>query len=203
MLCSTEYRDLRCYARGVSHEGDRAQSTLRELEAVTGQTRRASRSMATGFPLIGWGAAWIVGLGALELLDGALQIVVPVLAWVVGMLTSWLPVRTVIRTGVETRMRWAWIVVLLASPFLVNAASPPSFSYGVLLLGGLWGLAMCLYAVATEDRLLIAVSGFGIVMAGVLAGRSLAEPLLWFGISAGVPLLALGVYRVVRGVGRV
>lgn len=155
--------------------------------------------MATGFPMVGWGIVWIVGLGALDLLDGLMRILVAILAWMIGMLLSWLPMRNVIRTGLETRLRWAWVVVLAASPFLVSAAQPASFSHGVLLLGALWGLAMCLYAIATHDPILAVVAGFGIVTAGVLAVPDIPSRLLCFGVSAGLPLLALGIYRVFRG----
>ncbi|MDN5761358.1 MAG: hypothetical protein L0H41_03425 [Microlunatus sp.] len=159
--------------------------------------------MATGFPMVGWGTAWILGLGALDLLDGLMRILVAALAWVIGMLLSWLPMRAMIRTGSETRMRWAWVVVLVASPFLVAAARPASFSHGVLLVGALWGLAMCLYAIATNDPILAVVAGFGIVMAGALAVLDIPSRLLWFGVSAGLPLLALGIHRVCRGGSRV
>jgi hypothetical protein len=141
--------------------------------------------MATGYPMVGWGIAWILGLGALDLLDGTTRIVVTALAWLIGMLLSWLPLRTAIRTGSETRMRGAWVIVLVASPFLVAAAHPADFSHGVLL--------------ATEDQILTVTSGIGIVMAGLLAELDAPNRLLWFGISAGLPLLALGILRVVRG----
>ncbi len=62
---------------------------------------------------------------------------------------------------------------------------------------------MCLYAIATRDRTLTVVAGFGIVMAAVLADVDMPSRLLWFGLSAGLPLLALGIYRVLRGVTRV
>lgn len=159
--------------------------------------------MATGLPMVGWGTAWILGLGALDLLDGLARILVAVLAWTIGMLLSWLPMRAVIRTGSETRMRWAWVVVLVASPFLVAAAQPGSFSHGVLLVGALWGLAMCLYAIATDDPILAVVAGIGIVMAGVLAALDIPSRLLWFGVTAGLPVLALGIYRVFREGSRV
>ncbi len=187
----------------MSHEAERAKNSLRELDELTGSTRRAGRSMATGLPLVGWGAAWILGLGALDLLDGPLRILVAVLAWTVGMVLSWLPVHSVIRTGTETRMRWAWLVVLVASPFLVTAAQPASFTHGVLFLGALWGLAMCLYAIATDDRVLAVVAGSGIVIAAVLADVEIATRLLGFGLCTGLPLLALGISRVRRGVSRV
>jgi hypothetical protein len=187
----------------VSHEADQAENSLRELAGLTGRTRLASRSMATGFPLVGWGTAWIVGLGALDLLDGPMRVVVAVLAWLVGMLLSWLPLRSVIRTGAETRMRWAWVVVLVASPFLVAAAQPASFTHGVLLVSALWGLAMCLYAIATGDQILAVVAGSGIVLAAVLADADSESRLLWYGLGAGLPLLALGTCRVLRGASRV
>jgi hypothetical protein len=187
----------------VSHEADQAESSLRELDGLTGRTRLASRSMATGFPLVGWGTAWILGLGALDLLDGLMRILVAALAWMVGMLLSWLPSRAAIRTGLETRMRWAWLVVLAASPFLVAAAQPASFPHGVLLVAALWGLAMTLYGIATDDRILAVAAGFGIAMAAVLGDVDIPGRLLWFGLSAGLPLLALGICRVLRGVRRV
>jgi hypothetical protein len=186
----------------VLHE-DQAKDSLRELGALTDRTRLASRSMATGFPMVGWGIAWILGLGALDLLDGLTRILVASLAWMIGMLLSWLPLRPVIRTGSQTRMRCAWVVVLAASPFLVTAARPASFTHGVLLLGALWGLVMCLYAIATEDRILAVTAGFGTVMAGMLAAADIPGQLLWYGVSAGIPLLALGICRVLRGVSRV
>lgn len=187
----------------MSHEADHAQSSLRELGALTGRTRQASRSMATGFPLVGWGIAWILGLGALDLLDGPLRILVTAAAWLIGMLLSWLPMRAVIRTGSETRLKRGWVIVLLASPFLVTAAGPASFTHGVFFLSALWGLAMCLYAVATDDRLFAWAAGFGIVTAGVLTASELPNRLTWYGLSAGIPLLALGIHRVVSGTSRV
>ena len=146
-------------------------------------------------PIVGWGVAWVLGLGALDLLDGPARIVVVIGAWVIGMLLSWLPRRAAIRTGTEGRLRVAWVVVLIASPFLVVAAQPPSFSNAMLLLGGLWGLAMCLYGVATRDRGYAFVAGFGTVLAGVLAVPDLTNRLLWYGLGAGVPLIALGIRR--------
>lgn len=187
----------------MSHEADQAQSSLRELDALTDRTRQASRSMATGYPMVGWGFAWIVGLGSLDLLAGPVRIAAAAAAWTVAMLLSWLPMHDVIRTGAEARMRLAWLVVLAASPFLVTAAQPASFTHGVLLLCALWGLAMCLYATATGDRLVGVVAAFGIVVAAVLAGSDQPSRLLLFGLCAGIPLLALGIWRVVRGVRRV
>lgn len=152
--------------------------------------------MATGYPMIGWGIAWLLGLGALDLLSGPARILLVSLAWIIGMLMSWLPIRSVIKTGSETRVRWAWAAVLVSSPFLISAAQPASFAHTVLFLCGLWGLAMCLYAIAVGDRLLVVVTGIGIGMAGVLAAVDIPDRLLWCGVSAGLPMLALGLHRV-------
>lgn len=184
----------------MSHEVDQAESSLRELHALTSRTRLASRSTVTGFPLIGWGAAYAGGLAALELLDGPLRIGLIALAYLFGMAMSWLPTRDVIRTGTKTRMHVAWFVVLFGSPFLVAAARPESFTYATLMLGGLWGLAMCLYGIATDDRIFAMVAGSGTVLAGVLAAPDLAHPLTWFGVGAGLPLLGLGLFRAFQGV---
>ncbi|GAB3927010.1 hypothetical protein GCM10011575_08950 [Microlunatus endophyticus] len=122
---------------------EQAETSLREVRELTLRTRLASRTNATGFPMVGWGITWIFG---------------------------------------------------------VTAAGPASFEHGVLFLGG---LAMCLYAIATKDIVYAVVSGFGIVMAGVQAALGTTTPPLWFGVTAGVPLLALGLQRVFRGGGHV
>ena len=62
---------------------------------------------------------------------------------------------------------------------------------------------MCLYAIATDDRVLAVVAGSGIVIAAVLADVEIATRLLGFGLCTGLPLLALGISRVRRGVSRV
>lgn len=179
----------------MSDDGEDVAKALRELEELGARTRSVSMSMATGLPLIGWGVAWIVSLGALDLLSGAPRVVVVTLAWTIGMALSWLPTRGAVRRGTEARMRWAWLIVLVGSPLLVSAAQPSSMTNVVLLLGALWGLAMCLYAVATGDRLLAFASGIGVVAAGVLAFFDGHPLLLWYGLLGGVALLALGLYR--------
>jgi hypothetical protein len=184
----------------VSHEVDRAEDSLREIQTLTGRTRLASRSMVTGFPLIGWGVAYVVGLGALDLLDGVQRIAVAAVAYLIGIALSWLPTHDVIRTGAEGRLHVAWVVVLIGTPFLIIAARPQSFVYAMLLGVALWGLAMCLYGVATYDPLFAAVAGSGTILAGVLAMPDLTHPLACFGLGAGLPLLALGAVRAARGV---
>lgn len=187
------------YARGVSYELDRAEASLREIGALADRTRRASRSMATGFPLIGWGAAWTAGCAALDLLDGVVRIAVVVLAWVFAMLMSWMPLRAVIRTGVESRMRWAWMAVMVASPFLVAAGQPASMVHLALLLGALWGMAMCLYAITAHDTVFAVVAMFGVVVAGIAGIQEAVPALLLFGLASGLTMLALGIYRVIVG----
>lgn len=152
--------------------------------------------MATGLPLIGWGLAWAGGYPALGLLDGIPRVLATGALWTLAMLLSWLPLRTTIRTGSEKRMRWAWAAVLASSPFLVAAAEPVSTIHVALLLGGLWSLAMCLYAVATADSVYAGVTLFGTAMAGVAASQDLVQPLVLFGLTAGLPLLFVGAQRV-------
>ena len=41
------------------NDAQHAEDALQELDALTGRTRRATRSMSTGLPLVGWGLAWI------------------------------------------------------------------------------------------------------------------------------------------------
>jgi len=211
MLRATKYREPRRnprplewirfsrYAHGVSYEIDRAEASLREIGALADRTRRAGRSMATGFPLVGWGAAWAAGYAALDLLDGVLRITVMILAWAFAMLMTWMPLRTVIRTGVESRMRWAWTAVMIASPFIVSAAQPSSMVHLGLLLGALWSMAMCLYAIATHDTAFAVIAMFGVVLAGVAGAQEALPPLLLFGLASGLILLTLGIYRVIVG----
>lgn len=187
----------------MSNEADEAEQSLRELDALTVRTRRASRSMATGRPLVAWGVAWIIGLAALDLLDGPPRFVVAALAWAAAILVSWLPMRSAIRTGVETRMRWAWVVVLASSPFIVGAARPETSTHALLLIGALWGLAMTLYAVATGDRTFAAAAGAGVVVAGAVSMLDVDDALLWYGVLGGLPLLVLGISRVFREARRV
>ncbi|WP_040164944.1 hypothetical protein [Microbacterium gorillae] len=179
----------------MSDGPEAAQRSLQEIGGLTATTRRASRALSTGLPLVGRGIAWTIGLAALDLLDGPWRIAVVAVAWVLGMTLSWVPARP-IRTGIETRLRWGWGIVLCASPFLVAAAQPATLTHAVLLVGSIWGLAMCLYGVATGDRAFAAVAGFGVVIAGTVALLELPHPLLWYGFAAGVTLLGLGVRRI-------
>ena len=160
----------------------------------------ASRLGVTGFPLVGWGIALIVGLTAIDLLTGVPRVVVAVVAWLIGIVLSWLPLRVLIRTGTEGRVRLAWAAVLIASPFLVSAAHPQSAVHMVLLLAGLWGLAMCLYAIATHDWVFATVAALGVITAGLVAiPGNVPHPLMIIGVVNGVSLLTLGIYRVQYG----
>lgn len=187
----------------MSTEQEDAETLIRELGTLTGRTRSAGRSVATGRPLIGWGIAWMVGCGALDLLTGFARIAVVALAWLAGMAGSWWPARRSIRTGAESRVRWGWLIVLVASPFLVTAAQPPSWVSVTLLLAALWSLAMCLFAVATRDVPYAIASLAGVLMAGVAAVQEQFPPLLLFGLTAGGALLGLGVLRTITGRARV
>lgn len=183
----------------MSQQPEQAEQLIRELGSLTDRARTVGRSKITGVPLLGWGFAFGAGYTALDLLDGGARVVVVLLAWAIGMLGSWLPVRHAIRTASENRIRWGWVVVLGASPFLVAAAQPSTWVHIALFLGGLWGLAMCLYAVATGDRTFAAASIAVIVVAALGAVQNVAPPLALFGLTAGLPLLALGVRRTLLG----
>ncbi|WP_147916307.1 hypothetical protein [Ruania zhangjianzhongii] len=183
----------------MSQDPAQAEQLIRELGSLTDRTRTAGRSLVTGLPLIGWGVAFGAGYTALDLLDGVARLLVLALAWVIGMLCSWLPMRHAIRTGAEGRTRWGWVVVLVASPFLVAAAQPSSWVYIALFLGALWGMAMSLYAVATADVPFAVAGMIVVVVAAVSAVQPLVPELVCFGIGSALPLLIVGVYRTVRG----
>ncbi|MFD2756864.1 hypothetical protein [Gulosibacter faecalis] len=176
-----------------------AEQVLHDLDTLVRRTRAAGRSRATGFPLIGWGFAWMLGYGALDLATGWALWAALTAAWLAGVLLSWLPLRHEVRTGTERRVQLAWFAVLFASPFLVTAAQPPSFTNIALVLGALWSLAMCLGAIATRDVPYAIVAFIGVIVAGVAAATEPAHPLLIFGLAAGAPLLAVGVVRVIVG----
>lgn len=203
MLWETKYpHPIRVRVRIVTHESKQAEQLLAELDALTDRTRASERSVVTGLPLVGWGTAWTAGYPALGLLDGVARISVAVLAWLVAMALSWFPLRASVRTGVEGRMRWAWLVVLAASPFLVAAARPESWTAVGLLLGGLWSLAMCLWAVATRDLPFAIAAFFGTIAAAASASQETVQPLALFGLLAGPPLLGVGIVRVIVGARR-
>lgn len=183
----------------MSPDPEQAERLIRELGSLTDRTRTAGRSITTGLPLIGWGVAFGAGYAALDLLDGVARIVVLALAWCIGMLCSWLPMRHAIRTGAEARTRWGWVVVLVASPFLVAAAQPSHWVYIALFLGALWGMAMSLYAVATADIPFAVASMIVVVVAAVAAVQPFLPQLAFFGVASALPLLTIGAYRTVRG----
>lgn len=180
-------------------DSEDAARALRELDGIAERARSESRSMATGLPLIGWGIAWIVGLGAIDVLTGIPRLIVVVIAWVIAMALSWVPSRRTVKHATDARVRWAWTIVFAASPLLILAADPRSVANGVLLLGALWGLAMCVYAVATGDIAFAIASGVSIVAAGALAALASPPSMLWYGLLGGIALLALGLHRALGG----
>lgn len=191
------WRSLRLV--GMSPDPEQAEQLIRELGTLTDRTRSAGRSITTGLPLTGWGVAFGAGYTALDLLDGPTRIVVLASAWCIGMLCSWLPIRHAIRTGTEARTRWGWVVVLVASPFLVAAAQPPEWEYIALFLGALWGMAMSLYSVATADVPFAVASMIVVVLAALAAVQPYLPQLAFFGVASALTLLTIGTYRLVRG----
>lgn len=187
----------------MSSDPEQAEQLIRELGSLTDRTRTAGRAVTTGLPLIGWGVAFGLGYAALDLLGGVARLLVVGLAWLIGMGCSWLPMRHAIRTGAEGRTRWGWVVVLVASPFLVAAAQPSHWVYLALFLGALWGMAMSLYAVATADIPFAVASMVVVVVAAVAAIQPLLPQLAFFGVGAALPLLTIGVHRTMSGVRRV
>lgn len=180
-------------------DSEDAARALRDLNGIAERARSESRSMVTGLPLIGWGIAWILGLGAIDVFTGAPRLIVVVIAWVIAMTLSWVPWRRTVKHATDTRVRWAWTIVFAASPLLVMAADPRSLANGVLFLGALWGLAMCVYAVATGDTAFAIASGIGVVAAGILAALASPPSILWYGLLGGIALLALGIHRAFGG----
>ena len=186
----------------VSSDPDQAQRVIRELDELRDHTRTTGRSVATGLPLVGWGFAWAVGYSSLELLDGWWRIAAVTAAWLVGMTLSWAPMRSAVRTGTEGRMQAGWIVLMGASPFFIAAAQPASWVHVALLLGALWSLGMALYAIATQDVPYAVTASVGVVAAAVAGIQEAMGPLLLFGLFAGLPLLSVGVMRVIATVRR-
>lgn len=186
----------------VSSDSDQAERVIRELDELRDRTRTSGRSVATGYPLIGWGFAWAAGYSSLELLDGWWRVAAAVVAWMVGMSLSWAPMRAAVRTGTEGRMQAGWFVLMGASPFIVAAAQPATWVNIALLLGALWSVGMVFYAIATQDVPYAVSAGIGVVAAALASFQEAVGPLLLFGLAAGLPLLAVGFARVIATVRR-
>lgn len=173
-----------------------ARATLADLDRIESASRLAVRTPVTGLPLIGWGLAWLLGYAGLEFLPGPWGWIALVGTSVAAGIVSWWDVAQV-RTGHESQLRLGWIVVMAASPFLINAAQADNTLSQGLLLGALWSLGMCLYAVATRDLPLLVLSAIAVAAAGI-APLLPAGNLIAFGLVAGPLLATLGVIRMIR-----
>lgn len=187
------------YNAAMSTEPEQAARLLTELAELRDRARVAVQGLTTGWPLIGWGIAWLIGYPAMQLADGWARIGIVGCCWALGILSSWIPSSRKVRTGHERQLRLGWLSVAAASPFIVAAAAPESWVSVALLLGALWSMCMCLFAIATGDRTFSVVSFVGVVAAGSGASQEFIPALVWFGLFAGLPLLAVGVSRVWLG----
>ncbi|WP_040158979.1 hypothetical protein [Nigerium massiliense] len=184
-----------------------AAALLGDSEALVERSRDASSAMLTGAPLITWGLAYVAGYLALEFWPHPGGVAGLFAALGVAAVISWWPRGRRIRTGTERPVRLGWLCVLAASPFLIGAIEPVDFGRAMLLLGGLWGMAMALTAIALSDTALSDTALFVIcfatvVIAGLAPQAPWGWPLATFGVCSGAALLSLGVTRAVRGARR-
>ena len=109
--------------------------------------------------LIVWGVVWLLGYTGLQFLPFTI-------GWALWMplgvgafaLTRRLRDDTV-RSGWEARFRRAWWVIVFGSFFLVSTVVPAEAIVVTLLTGSLWGLALLLYGVVSEERALAILGG--------------------------------------------
>ncbi len=173
-------------------------ATLADLEAIADRSRRSGLVRATGWPMVVWGIAWLVGYVALGLLPGPPGLAIALTASVAATTVTWRGRAGTTRTGWEPQLRAAWVVLMLASPLLVVVAQPGSVAEIALLLGGLWALGLALYGVASRDRSLVALGLALLSAATVFSLWQHDAALAGFGVVSGTTMVAFGTARTAR-----
>ncbi len=187
--------------RGGEPSVEEARAALGLAHAATVRSARAAQRTTMGVGLLVWGVAWLVGYTALQFLPFAL-------GWAL-----WLPLSgaayaltrqlrdDTVRSGWEPHFLRAWWVIVFGSTFLITTVVPAEAIVIILLTGGLWGLALLLYGVVSEERALALLGGGIVVLAPLLRHLLPDWGALVFGLLGGGGMVLLGLWRG-RGVGR-
>ncbi len=172
-----------------------AARTLRDIDRITGRSRRVAYAAFTRAPLTFWGIAWLLGYSALDLLPWAVAIPVGVALALGAALGMWWWRPGEVGSGHERKVQLSWLVLMACSPLLVATAGVVTSTAVLLFLGALWGVALLLLAVATGDVALGVVGGLVVVAAAAVRIAVPQHLLLTFAVVAGGAMTALGAYR--------
>jgi hypothetical protein len=182
-------------AGGGEPSAEEARAALGLAHAATVRTARAAKRTTLGVGLIAWGVAWLLGYAGLQFLP----FFVGWGAWVPLGIAAFVATRLLrddtIRSGWEGRFERAWWVVVFGTPLLVSTVTPAEPIVLVLLPGALWGLALLLYAVVSEERALAAFGATLVVLAPLLRQFLPEWGALLFGLVGGGGMVGLGLWR--------
>jgi len=181
--------------RGGEPSVEEARVALGLARAATVRSARAAQRTTMRAGLIVWGVAWLLGYTGLQFLPfaigWALWLPLCVAAFA---LTRWLRDDT-IRSGWEARFERAWWVIVFGSFFLVSTVAPAEAIVIILLAGALWGLALLLYGVVSEERALAVLGGGIVTLAPLLRQWQPEWGALLFGLFGGGGMVLLGLWR--------
>lgn len=181
--------------RGGEPSVEEARVALGLARAATARSARVVQRATLRAGLIVWGVAWLLGYTGLQFLSFAV-------GWAL-----WLPLGVAafaltrrlrddtIRSGWEARFARAWWVIVFGTFFLVSTVVPAEAIVITLLTGALWGLALLLYGVVSEERALAALGGGMVILAPLLRHFLPEWGALIFGLCGGGGMVVLGLWR--------
>jgi hypothetical protein len=172
-----------------------ASRLLGEIAPVTERSRRLTRDVTIGRPLLAWGLAWIAGSILFQYLPSPAGAIGGLLACVAAAGVNVLVRPREVRRNSERRFGLGWWVLMATSPLLVTVAAPDNTKVTAVFLGSLWAVGMLVYGIGVRDLPLAAI-GLGIVI--VAAATRIAIPgqaMIIVGIAGGLAMAAVGGWR--------
>lgn len=168
---------------------------LAEITPVARRARRLARDTSLARPLLAWGLAWTTGAVVFQYVPGPGGVVLGSAPAAGAAAVTWLARSRDVRLPARRRLTRAWLAFTACSPLLIAVAQPANARLLTVFLASLWGVAMVLYGIATEDVPLSAV-GSAIVIAAAVARLAVpAAALLTVGACGGLGMTALGAWR--------
>ncbi len=181
--------------RGGEPSVEEARVALRLARAATVRSARAAQRAMLRAGLIVWGVAWVLGYTGLQFLPFAIGWALWVPLGVAAFALTRRLRDDTIRSGWEARFGRAWWVIVFGTFLLVSTVVPAEAIVVTLLTGALWGLALLLYGVVSEERAL-AILGGGMVVLAPLLRHFLPEwGALLFGLCGGGGMVLVGLWR--------
>jgi hypothetical protein len=172
-----------------------ASRLLGEIAPVTERSRRLTRDVTIGRPLLAWGLAWIAGAILFQYLPSPAGAIGGLLACAAAAGVNVLVRPREVRRNSERRFGLGWWVLMATSPLLVAVAAPDNTKVTAVFLGSLWAVGMLVYGIGVRDLPLAAI-GLGIVI--VAAATRIAIPgqaMIIVGIAGGLAMAAVGGWR--------